>query len=60
MFQTEGEAKVRLAQVLDEAFDSLELDAATVRQQIEDALHEGYFHFREHGKVPRWYMIERD
>ena len=59
-FQTEGEAKMRLAQVLEEAFDSLELDAATVRQKIEDALHDGYLHFREHGKVTRWYMIERD
>ena len=59
-FQTEGEAKMCLAQVLDEAFDSLELDAATVRQRIEDALHDGYLHFREHGKVTRWYMIERD
>ena len=45
---------------LDVAFDSLELDAATVRQRIEDALHDGYVHFREHGKVTRWYMIERD
>ena len=59
-FQTEGEAKMRFAQILDEAFDSLELDAATVRQKIEDALHDGYLHFREHGKVTRWYMIERD
>ena len=59
-FRTEGEAKMRLAQVLDEAFDALGLEAAAARQQIEDALHEGYFHFREHGKVTRWYMIERD
>lgn len=59
-FQTEGEAKMRFAQILDEAFDSLELDAATVRQKIEDALHDGYLHFREHGKVTRWYMIERN
>ena len=59
-FRTDGEARMCLARVLEEAFDALELDAATVRQKIEDALHDGYLHFRECGKVTRWYMIERE
>jgi len=59
-FQTEGEAKERLAQVLDAAFDSLELDPAIVRQKIENALRNGRLHFRESGKVTSMYAIERE
>lgn len=59
-FQTEGEARMCLAQTLDEAFGALELDAATARQKIEDAIHDGFLHFRENGRVTRWYMIERN
>ena len=58
-FQTEGEAKMRLAQVLEEAFDEHGIDSSEVRGQIEVAMRNGY-HFRESGKVTRWYMIERD
>ena len=59
-FRTEGEAKMRLAQILEEAFDEQELSPSEVRMKIEDAIHDGYLHFLEHGKVTRWYMIERD
>ena len=57
-FQTEGEAKMRLAQVLEEAFDDQGTDASEVRGQIEAAMRNGYHHFREHGKVTSWFMIE--
>lgn len=43
-FQTEGEAKMRLAQVLEEAFDELEIDSSEVRGQIEVAMRNGYYH----------------
>ena len=59
-FGTEGEAKMRLAQVLDEAFDGQDVEPSAVRQMIEDAIHDGYHHFRERGRVTSWYMIERD
>ena len=59
-FGTEGEAKMCLARVLDEAFDGQDVEPSAVRQLIEDAMHNGYHHFREHGRVTRWYMIERD
>ena len=36
-FWTEGEAKMRLAQVLDEAFDGQDVEPAAVRRMIEDA-----------------------
>ena len=57
-FQTEGEAKMRLAQVLEEAFDDQGADASEVRGQIEVAMRNGYYHFREHGKVTSWFMVE--
>ena len=57
-FQTEGEAKMRLAQVLEEAFDDQGTDASEVRGQIEVAMRNGYYHFREHGKVTSWFMVE--
>ena len=57
-FQTEGEAKMRLAQVLEEAFDDQGTDASEVRGQIEAAMRNGYRHFREHGKVTSWFMVE--
>ena len=57
-FQTEGEAKMRLAQVLEEAFDDQGTDASEVRGQIEAAMRNGYYHFREHGKVTSWFMVE--
>ena len=59
-FGTEGEAKMRLAQVLDEAFDGQDVEPAAVRRMIEDAINNGYHHFRERGKVTSWYMVERD
>ena len=57
-FQTEGEAKMRLAQVLEEAFDEQGIDSSEVRGQIEVAMRNGYYHFREHGKVTSWFMVE--
>ena len=57
-FQTEGEAKMRLAQVLEEAFDDQRTDASEVRGLIEAAMRNGYHHFREHGKVTSWFMVE--
>ena len=57
-FGTEGEAKMRLAQVLEEAFDEQGIDSSEVRGQIEVAMRNGYYHFREHGKVTSWFMVE--
>ena len=57
-FQTEGEAKMRLAQVLEEAFDEQGIESSEVRGQIEAAMRNGYYHFREHGKVTSWFMVE--
>ena len=37
-FQTEGEAKMRLAQVLEDAFDEQGIDSSEVRGQIEVAM----------------------
>jgi len=59
-FQTEGEAKLRFAQVLDAAYDAQGLENSVARQNIEDALRDGYLHFRKGGKVTSWYMIERE
>ena len=59
-FQTEGEAKMRLAQVLEEAFDEQGIDGSEVRGQIEAAMRNGYHHFCEHGKVTSWFMVEGD
>ena len=57
-FQTEGEAKMRLAQVLEEAFDEQGVDSSEVCGQIEAAMRNGYYHFRERGKVTSWFMVE--
>ena len=59
-FQTAGEAKMRLAQVLEEAFDEQGIDGSEVRGQIEAAMRNGYHHFCEHGKVTSWFMVEGD
>ena len=59
-FQTEGEAKMRLAQVMEEAFDEQGIDSSEVRGQIELAMRIGYYHLREHGKVTSWFMVEGD
>ena len=59
-FRTEGEAKMRLAQILEAAFDEQELSPSEVRMKIEDAIHDGYHYFRERGKVTSWFMIEQD
>ena len=59
-FQTEGEAKMRLAQALEEVFDEQGIDSSEVRGQIEAAMRNGYHHFCEHGKVTSWFMVEGD
>ena len=49
---------MRLAQVLEEAFDEQGVDSSEVRGQIEVAMRNGYYHFRERGKVTSWFMVE--
>ena len=49
---------MRLAQVLEEAFDEQGIDSSEVRGQIEVAMRTGYYHLREHGKVTSWFMVE--
>ena len=57
-FQTEGEAKIRLAQVLEEAFDEQGVASSDVRGQIEVAMRNGYYDLRDRGKVTSWFMVE--
>ena len=57
-FRTEGEAKMRLAQVLEATFDEEGIDSSEVRGQIEVAMRNGYYHLQEHGKVTSWFMVE--
>ena len=44
--------------MLEEAFDEQGIDSSEVRGQIEVAMRNGYYLFREHGKVTSWFMVE--